>query len=157
MIAQDLIKLARDAGVTIACAESCTGGMLAAAMTDVPGASAVFDRGIVTYSNQAKIDLLGVKADTLNTHGAVSEETALEMAQGLRDRCGVDIAVSITGVAGPGADGRKPEGMVCFGVSYDGVAMAQTQQFGPQGRAEVRAASVAHAIALLTAAAESLR
>lgn len=152
MIAQALVDQARAAGLTLACAESCTGGMLAAALTDVPGASAVFDRGVVTYSNAAKMDLLGVRRATLEQYGAVSEEIALEMAEGLRTRSGADIAVSITGVAGPGADGRKPEGMVCFGLSYDGVAMAQTQQFGAPGRQQVREASVAHAIAIITQA-----
>lgn len=152
MIAQALVDQARAAGLTLACAESCTGGMLAAALTDVPGASAVFDRGVVTYSNAAKVDLLGVCPETIETHGAVSEETALEMAEGLRTRSGADIAVSITGVAGPGADGRKPEGMVCFGLSYDGGATAQTQQFGALGRQQVRQASVAHAIAILSQA-----
>ena len=105
--------------ITISCAESCTGGMFAAALTDVPGISAVFDRGIVTYSNKAKMEELGVKEETLAAHGAVSEETAMEMAEGIRRVSGSDIGISVTGIAGPGGGTpEKPVGLVYIGFVY---------------------------------------
>lgn len=106
-------------GWMIACAESCTGGLLAAALTDTPGSSVWFDRGLVTYSNGAKMQLLGVHPDTLERFGAVSEETAMEMAAGVLSTCDTaDFAVSTTGIAGPGgATSGKPVGMVCFGFA----------------------------------------
>jgi len=97
-------------------AESCTGGWLAKQITDLAGSSAIFERGFVTYSNQSKQDMLGVSSSTLNTHGAVSEQVAAEMAQGALLNSQADIAVSITGIAGPdGGSKDKPVGMVCFG------------------------------------------
>ena len=103
--------------MTIACAESCTGGMFAAALTDIPGISGVFQRGIVTYSNEAKMDELGVRAETLAKHGAVSEETALEMAEGLKAVRGCDVCISVTGIAGPGGGSQeKPVGLVYIGL-----------------------------------------
>lgn len=116
-----------------ACAESCTGGLLAATITDIPGASAWFDRGFVTYSNAAKMQHLGVRADTLEHHGAVSEPTALEMAAGtLMASPSAYLAVSTTGIAGPGgATPGKPVGMVCFGV-------ARRTASGVHTRAETR-------------------
>lgn len=107
-------------GLSIAAAESCTGGMFGAALTDVPGISSVFDRSLVTYSNQAKIDELGVKAETLEKHGAVSEETAREMAEGVRRKAGTDIGISVTGIAGPdGGTDEKPVGLVYIGLSLE--------------------------------------
>lgn len=104
--------------ITIAAAESCTGGLFGAALTDVPGISAVFDRSLVTYSNQAKMDELGVKAETLEKYGAVSEQTAVEMAEGVRLKAGTDIGVSVTGIAGPdGGTEEKPVGLVYIGLS----------------------------------------
>ena len=133
----------------IACAESCTGGMVAAALTDLPGSSAIFDRGFVTYTNAAKIDLLGVSPDTLTAHGAVSEQVALEMARGALARSGAQIAVSITGIAGPGGSEHKPEGRVCFGlVTASGIA-TQTQEFGALGRDKVRRAARDFALGLI--------
>lgn len=112
-------KMLMDKGISISSAESCTGGLFAKTMTDIPGISAVFDRGLVTYSNQAKIDELGVSAETLNKYGAVSEETALEMASGLAKVSGSDICISITGIAGPdGGSPEKPVGLVYIGVAY---------------------------------------
>ena len=103
--------------LTIASAESCTGGMFAAALTDIPGISDVFQRGIVTYSNEAKMDELGVSAETLKKHGAVSEKTALEMAQGLKVVSGCDVCISVTGIAGPGGGStEKPVGLVYIGL-----------------------------------------
>ena len=104
--------------ITIAAAESCTGGLFGASLTDVPGISAVFDRSLVTYSNQAKMDELGVKAETLEKYGAVSEQTAIEMAEGVRLKAGTDIGVSVTGIAGPdGGTEEKHVGLVYIGLS----------------------------------------
>ena len=148
-----LLHLARSAGLTIACAESCTGGMVAASLTEVAGASDVFDRGFVTYSNQAKIEMLGVLPQTLQDFGAVSEQVAAEMADGARARAQVGLAVSITGIAGPGGSAFKPEGRVCFGLAHRGFAtQVQTVQFGALGRDRVRLAARDHALALLQAA-----
>ena len=133
----------------IACAESCTGGMVAAALTDLPGSSAIFDRGFVTYTNAAKIDLLGVSPDTLTAHGAVSEQVALEMARGALARSGAQIAVSITGIAGPGGSEHKPEGRVCFGLAKASGITTQTQEFGALGRDKVRRAARDFALGLI--------
>lgn len=154
MTAQALLDAAKARGLWVAVAESCTGGLLAGAVTTPPGASAIFDRGFVTYTNAAKVDLLGVDPDTLLLHGAVSEEVAVEMARGALDRSEADIALSITGVAGPGASGRKPEGRVCFGLATESGTTAETVEFGPLGRDAVRAASVDHALRLLLQAVE---
>lgn len=159
MNTENNVKLARDLGERLlekgwmfSCAESCTGGLLAAAMTDTPGSSQWFDRGVVSYSNQAKQDLLGVHAETLERFGAVSEETAMEMAAGvLAGAPASDFAISTTGIAGPeGATPGKPVGMVCFGfASRTGqgvVTRAETRVF--QGsRQEIRAAAVTFALA----------
>ena len=148
-----LLHLARSVGLTIACAESCTGGMVAASLTEVAGASDVFDRGFVTYSNQAKIEMLGVLPQTLQDFGAVSEQVAAEMADGALARAHVGLAVSITGIAGPGGSAFKPEGRVCFGLAHRGFAtQLQTVEFGALGRDRVRLAARDHALALLQAA-----
>ncbi len=108
-----------DKGLTIACAESCTGGMFASTLTDIPGVSACFDRGLVTYSNRAKVEELGVKKETLDKYGAVSEETAMEMAAGVREASGCDIGISVTGIAGPdGGTKEKPVGLTYIGFAY---------------------------------------
>jgi nicotinamide-nucleotide amidase len=152
-LAARLVADARRRGWTVAVAESCTGGMLAAAITDVPGASDVFDRGFVTYSNAAKEAMLGVRAATLAAHGAVSEPVAREMAEGALARSEATLAVAITGVAGPGGSGRKPEGRVCFALAMRGrPTEAGTVEFGPLGRDAVRRASTAHALRRLVAA-----
>jgi len=148
-----LLEAARAAGVRIATAESCTGGMVAAALTDVAGSSDVVDRGFVTYSNGAKRDMLGVREETLTAHGAVSEQVAREMAEGALAHSAADLAVSITGIAGPGGSEHKPEGRVCFGLA--GTARdthVETIEFGARGRAEVRRAARDHALAMLTGA-----
>ncbi len=150
-----LVNMARAAGLHVATAESCTGGLLAASITETPGASNVFDWGVVTYSNAAKRDLLGVSAESLDTHGAVSEEVAAEMARGARDRSGADIAVSITGIAGPGGSEHKPEGRVCFGVATAQGVTTETVEFGARGRDTVRALSRDRATALVIAAIEA--
>lgn len=145
-----ILQAARYWGLTIATAESCTGGMVAAALTDVAGASDVFDRGFVTYSNAAKQAMLGVRAATLSAHGAVSEEVAREMAEGALAHSDAGIAVSITGIAGPGGSKFKPEGRVCFGLARKGQpTRSETRDFGALGRARVRAAARDRALDLL--------
>ena len=150
---EHLLQSARYWGIRIAVAESCTGGMLAAALTDIAGSSDVFDRGFVTYSNAAKIDMLGVNPDTLAAFGAVSEPTAREMAEGARTHSLADLAVSITGIAGPGGSEFKPEGRVCFGLAQNGKpTQTETIEFGAIGRAHVRQAARDHALGMLAAA-----
>lgn len=148
-LAARILDAARRRGLMIATAESCTGGLVAGALTEVPGSSDVFDRGFVTYSNAAKRQMLGVSAETLNHFGAVSEKTAQEMANGARARSEAALAVAITGIAGPGGSDHKPEGQVCFAVSSTKGTQSQTVEFGPLGRQRVRAASVQHALSLL--------
>ena len=148
----ELLAAARRAGVRIATAESCTGGMVAVAITDVAGSSAVFDRGFVTYTNAAKQDLLGVSAATLSRFGAVSEEVARAMAQGALQHSAAQLAVSITGIAGPGGSEAKPEGRVCFGIADTLEIRSETVDFGALGRANVRQAARDHALAMLLAA-----
>jgi len=151
--ATTVLALARAKNLQIATAESCTGGMIAAALTDIAGSSDVFDRGFVTYSNAAKFDMLGVSPATLDTYGAVSENIAREMADGALNHSLADIAVSVTGIAGPGGSEFKPEGMVCFGLARRGAkTTCETVQYGAIGRANVRQSTVAHALSLLNSA-----
>ncbi len=145
-----LLAAARMAGLRIVTAESCTGGLLAAALTEVPGASEVFERGFVTYSNAAKTELLGVRPETLARRGAVSEEVAREMAEGALVHAHAELSLSITGIAGPGASEHKPEGRVCFGRAMAGrPTLTETRDFGALGRAAVRAHARDHALSLL--------
>lgn len=149
----DLLAKARFWGLRIATAESCTGGMVAAALTDVAGSSDVFERGFVTYSNAAKVEMLGVSPETLAAHGAVSEAVAREMAEGALAHSAAELAVSITGIAGPGGSEFKPEGRVCFGLARRGAGVrVETVEFGALGRAKVRAAATQHALRLLIGA-----
>ncbi len=151
--AAEVLKAARYWGVRIATAESCTGGLIAGALTDVAGSSDVFERGFVTYSNAAKQDMLGVKADTLQAHGAVSEPVAREMAEGALRASQAQLAVAVTGIAGPGGSEFKPEGRVCFALAQDGKpTQVETVEFGPRGRAAVRRATVDHALAMMSRA-----
>ncbi|WP_170390323.1 CinA family protein [Ruegeria arenilitoris] len=150
MTVAELLDRAKALNVMIATAESCTGGMVAAALTDIPGSSAVVDRGFVTYTNAAKQDMLGVRAETLEAHGAVSEEVAREMAEGALAHSQAQLAVSITGIAGPGGSEFKPEGRVCFGLAVTGhPTLTETVEFGAAGRANVRGAARDHALKLL--------
>ena len=149
----DLLQAARYWGVRIATAESCTGGLIAGALTEVAGSSDVFERGFVTYSNAAKVEMLGVQEATLAAQGAVSEPVAREMAEGALRHSGAMLAVSVTGIAGPGGSEFKPEGRVCFGLAMRGrETVVETVEFGPRGRALVRAAAVDHALGLLAGA-----
>lgn len=152
--AREALTALKRAGLTVALAESCTGGMVCVALTDIPGSSAVVERAFVTYSNAAKTEMLGVPAETIARHGAVSEPVAIAMAEGALAASPADVAVAITGVAGPGASERKPEGLVHFACLRRGGAMrAERRDFGPIGRERVRDASVGTALDLLVAAA----
>lgn len=157
--AQALIAAATAKGVTIALAESCTGGLVAAALTAVPGSSAVVDRGFVTYSNEAKIQMLGVPSSLIADHGAVSQQVAMAMAQGAVARSGATMAVSVTGVAGPGGGtAAKPVGLVYFALSQNGGdTLHRGELFGEIGREAVRLASVSVALTLLAEAVEAIR
>lgn len=153
-LAQTVLAENRKAGRRIAVAESCTGGLVAAALTEIAGSSDVFERGFVTYSNEAKMELLGVSEDVLATFGAVSPATAWAMAQGVLAHSPADIAVSVTGIAGPGgATPGKPVGMVVFACALRGQdpesVIADTRQFGDLGRAEVRRQAALVALGLL--------
>jgi len=155
-IATKALNGARKHGWKIATAESCTGGLISGALTEIAGSSDVFDRGFVTYSNQAKMDMLGVKAETLDAHGAVSEQVASEMALGALQNSQADIAVSVTGIAGPGGSEHKPEGRVCFGIAFKGAEPeVQTIEFGPLGRYEVRHNTVLHALKMIISKTEA--
>lgn len=152
-LAEQVLIAARAKGVMIATAESCTGGLIIGALTDIAGSSDVVDRGFITYSNDAKIEMLGIRPETLEAHGAVSEDIALEMADGALTRSVATVTVSVTGIAGPGGSEHKPEGRVCFGLSQTGQpTKTETIDFGPLGRANVRAATVQHALSLLKSA-----
>ena len=156
-LTQCIIRLFKEKSAMISCAESCTGGMVASALTDLPGASEIFDCGFVTYSNSAKIDMLGVDAKTLKSFGAVSEEVAQEMAKGALDRSQASLAVSITGIAGPSGSNFKPEGRVCFGLAIRNEdSTAQTRDFGAIGRSNVRDASCKFALEIIIAAGRKL-
>lgn len=149
-LATQVLARARAKGVKIATAESCTGGLIIGALTDIAGSSDVVDRGFITYSNIAKIEMLGIDPETLDAHGAVSEQIAHEMAEGALKNAKVDLAVSVTGIAGPGGSEFKPEGRVCFGVAQTGhPTSVKTVEFGPLGRAKVRLATVHTALELL--------
>lgn len=155
-LAAQVVDAAIAKGVTIATAESCTGGLLSAALTDIAGSSAVFERGFVTYSNAAKVAMVQVNPATLDAFGAVSEQVAEQMARGARQSASADIAVSITGIAGPGGSDHKPEGRVCFGLDVGGDVRTVTHEFGALGRAQVRIRSVQTALTLLHGALDSL-
>jgi nicotinamide-nucleotide amidase len=135
-------------GIMLATAESCTGGMIMAALTDIAGSSAVVDRGFVTYSNAAKIEMLGVSAATLDEHGAVSAKTALEMAAGALAHSQAGIALSVTGIAGPdGGSAEKPVGLVWFGLARRGFEpIAEQRVFENRGRDFIRRESVRTAL-----------
>ena len=148
-LAADILDRAKAKGVMIATAESCTGGMVFAALTDIAESSAVMERGFVTYTNDAKHEMLGVSKATLEAVGAVSEEVAKEMADGARKNSKAQIAVSITGIAGPGGSEHKPEGRVCFGITDGTSTVTETVEFGALGRENVREAAKNHALALL--------
>jgi nicotinamide-nucleotide amidase len=154
-LATAVLEACRARNWHVATAESCTGGLVAAALTAIAGSSDVVDRGFVTYSNEAKMELLGVTEATLAAHGAVSSETALAMAHGAVTRAGVDLAVSITGVAGPGGgSAEKPVGLVYLGIATKGACRSERQIF-PGDRDGIRRAAMVLALELLKAEARS--
>ena len=157
--AKRVLDLCRRRGLRIATAESCTGGLVAAALTEIAGSSDVVDRGFVTYSNAAKEAMLGVPAATLVRHGAVSGETAAAMANGALKHSLADISVAITGIAGPGGGSKKkPVGLVHFGAaSRDGRHIERRRLFGKIGRRRVRLRSVVEALELLELLAQGAR
>lgn len=152
----EILALAKARGVMIATAESCTAGMVAAALTDLAGSSAVFERGFVTYTNAAKMQMLGVRADTLDAYGAVSEQVAAQMALGALEHSEAQLSVSLTGIAGPGGSAHKPEGRVCFGIAGPDGCVTETVEFGALGRDKLRAAARDHALTLLHDALRAL-
>lgn len=151
------IALCCSKGLKAACAESCTGGLLSGLLTEIAGSSAVFERGFVVYSNEAKHDLLGVSLETLREYGAVSAETARAMAIGALAHSRADFAVSITGIAGPGGGApHKPVGLVHFACAdASGGVGAAERRYGEVGRAAIRLAAVETALGLLEAAARA--
>jgi nicotinamide-nucleotide amidase len=145
-----VLELCRARGWTVATAESCTGGLVTAALTEIPGSSDVVDCGFVTYSNEAKRLLLGIPAAALAAHGAVSGETAEAMAQGALAQSGADLAVAVTGIAGPsGGSAEKPVGLVHFAAARDAKIVHREKRFGDVGRGQVRRLSVLEALAML--------
>lgn len=155
-LASDVLDACKAKDLRVATAESCTGGMVSAALTDIAGSSAVVERGFVTYTNTAKTEMLGVREATLRAVGAVSEEVAREMALGALVNSDADLAVSVTGIAGPGGSEFKPEGRVCFGIASRGGCQTETIEFGALGRANVRDGARNHALSLLKQAALAL-
>lgn len=154
-LATEVLSLCRERGWLAATAESCTGGLIAGALTEIAGSSDVVDRGFVTYSNEAKMEMLGVADATLAAHGAVSEPTAREMADGARNRSRASVSVAVTGVAGPGGgSAEKPVGLVHFAASTDGRTVAEHRIFEGD-RGSVRHQTVLHALGMLRALAES--
>ena len=150
-IAKEIIELANLNKAVIASAESCTGGMLSSAITEIPGSSVIFECGFVTYSNISKMELLSVKENTLNFYGAVSEEVAGEMAIGAINNSKANLAISITGIAGPGGSNKKPEGMVCFSIAFENeIKLTETKKWGALGRNIIRQKATLHGLRLLS-------
>ncbi|MBC8129701.1 MAG: CinA family protein [Rhizobiaceae bacterium] len=145
-----IVRAFTAASKTIATAESCTGGLIAAFLTDVPGSSAVLDRGFVTYSNAAKTEMIGVPAALIEAHGAVSQEVALAMSQGARKASRADVVIAVTGIAGPGGgSAEKPVGLVHLAISGASGSTHRIAQFGDAGREVIRLATVATAFSML--------
>ena len=150
--AEALLAVCRAKKIMLATAEGCTGGLIAAVLTAITGASDVVDRAFVTYSNAAKNEMIGVPMELIQSHGAVSQEVARAMAEGALARSRASIAVSVTGVAGPGGgSAEKPVGLVCFGVVKTGATVISEEHVLPGDRTAIRAAIVAHAFAMIRA------
>jgi len=151
-LASRLLEVCREKGIQVVTAESCTGGLVAGALTEVPGSSDVVERGFVTYSNEAKSEMLGVPADLIKAHGAVSELVARAMAEGALGHSRASLAVAVTGVAGPGGgSAAKPVGLVHFAAEAKwGARLHVERHFGELSRAEIRRLAVIEALALLT-------
>jgi nicotinamide-nucleotide amidase len=154
-LAEAVLAACRGRGWHLATAESCTGGLVAAALTAIAGSSDVVERGFVAYSNEAKVELLGVSSDTISQHGAVSAQTAAAMARGAVARAGVDLAVSVIGVAGPGGGTpQKPVGLVYLGVARRDGACRFERRLLPGNRTEIRQAALVEALEMLKADAQ---
>jgi nicotinamide-nucleotide amidase len=150
--AESLLAACRTKGIMLVTAESCTGGLIVAALTSIAGSSDVVDRGFVTYSNEAKNQMVGVPMPLIESHGAVSEPVAAAMAEGALARSRAAIAVSVTGVAGPGGgSAEKPVGLVWFGLARTGTPAITARQIFPGDRMRIRAATVAHAFKMIRA------
>lgn len=148
--AESLLAACREKGVMLATVESCTGGLIAATLTAIAGSSDVVDRGFVTYSNEAKHELVGVPMELIARHGAASEEVARAMAAGALPRSRAGIVVAVTGVAGPGGGtADKPVGLVCFGLARRGGETVSDRQVFSGDRGAIRAAAVAYAFAMI--------
>ncbi len=149
--AERLLAAARAKGIRLATAESCTGGLVAALLTEIPGSSEVVERGFITYSNAAKSEMLGVPASLIRKHGAVSPEVARAMAEGALAHSAADLAVAVTGVAGPGGgSAAKPVGLVEFACARRSVAtILATERYGELGRSQIRLSAVATALSML--------
>ncbi|MBQ9229137.1 MAG: CinA family protein [Eubacterium sp.] len=148
---EQVVELLMNKGLHIAFAESCTAGLCCATLVNVCNASAVLDVSFTTYANEAKMEFLGVKADTILANGVVSEAVAHEMATGVAKAAKAEVGVGITGVAGPGGGtAKKPVGMVCFGFAVNGACTTVTKQFGDIGRQQVRQSAVAFVFETLT-------
>ncbi len=157
LAAEETLEACRKAGVMVATAESCTGGLIAGCLTEIAGSSDVVERGFVTYTNEAKMELLEVPEDDLAAHGAVSPQVAEAMARGALQQSRADIAVSVTGVAGPGGgSAAKPVGLVYMGLCRRGEAPTHKKLNFAGNRSDVRRATVAEAIAALSALARSV-
>jgi nicotinamide-nucleotide amidase len=154
-LAENVLAACRARGWRLATAESCTGGLVAAALTAIAGSSEVIERGFFTYSNAAKHELLGVPRETIAEHGAVSAETAAAMARGAVARAGVDLAVSVTGIAGPGGGTpQKPVGLVYLGIATRAGAARVERRVFPGDRTEIRRAALVEALRMLAAEAK---
>ena len=149
-LANGFLKACESRKILVATAESCTGGMIISLLTDIPGSSSVVDRGFVTYSNEAKMEMIGVSPGTLEAHGAVSEQTALEMALGALAHSRAGIVLTVTGIAGPdGGSDEKPVGLVWFGLALrDREPIAECRIFDNQGRDFIRRETVRHALTI---------
>jgi nicotinamide-nucleotide amidase len=157
-LAIEVLTICRDRGLSVATIESCTGGLVAGALTAIPGSSDVVNGGLVTYSNAAKTALAGVPASLVETHGAVSEPVARAMAEGGRIGLAADLAVAVTGVAGPGGGSAlKPVGLVHFGCAIAGITLHREKRFGELSRDEIRRLSVLEALDMLKQAALTRR
>jgi nicotinamide-nucleotide amidase len=149
-LADRFLKACARHKILVATAESCTGGMIISLLTDIPGSSSMVDRGFVTYSNEAKMDMVGVSRETLDRHGAVSSQTASEMAAGALANSRAGIALAVTGIAGPdGGSAEKPVGLVWFGMALSGAPVVTEKRiFDNRGRDFIRRETVRHALAM---------
>jgi len=157
ILAKKVIQAGTAKGVFIATAESCTGGLIGGALTDIAGSSAVVDRGFITYTNKAKMQVLGVSADTLREVGAVAEATAREMAEGAIKKSAAHLTVAVTGIAGPGGSEHKPGGRVHLATAgRGGVILHKKMDYGDIGRDKVRLATIETALEMLLSALEEM-